>query len=232
MLSLILSGLGLTLEVSFVSLLFASAIGFVCGAARASSVVWLRAIVAVYVGVVRSIPLLILLFLVFYGLPIFAGIDSASPFQVTVITMSVYLGAYMTQVVWAGLKAVPRGQWSAARALGLGYVRAMRHVIIPQAMRVIAPAGVGILVAGIKDSSLASVIGLFEVTRTSMAVRNITLSNWDVLGLLAFLYFVVTTTISLLGTAVERWQSVDGRRSARLQSVLESVGLPQQLDSV
>lgn len=211
-LNLLLRGLLFTLVISAASLLLGSLIGFLLGAARATSIPWLRATIGVYVEVVRSLPLLILLFLVFYGLPTVTGFQ-IEPLAAAILTQGVYMGAYMTEVVRAGIEALPRGQWEASQALGFGYVRTMRFVVLPQALRILVPPAVGLCVANVKDSSLASIIGVTEVTQTALAIREQTFSNWDVLGALALSYFALNALVSWGGSALEARL----RRSERFQ---------------
>ena len=191
----ILQGLRVTLELSAVALALRSILGFAGGAVRTSSRRRLRAAMAGYVTVFRSVPVVIQLFLVFYGAPVVLGIDLPA-FGAATVTLAVYFGAYMTEVVRAGIEALPRGQTDAAHALGLGYIQTMRLVILPQALRVIMPGWVGLVLSGVKDSSLASIIGVTELTSASLTVRSNTYSNWDVFAVLAGTYFVVCSVIS------------------------------------
>lgn len=205
-----LEGALVTVELSAASIAIGVAIGLVGGAGRASSIRWLRAFVGVYVEVLRSIPVLIQLFLVFYGVPALTGMR-LDPFAAAVATLSIYLGAYMTEAVRAGIEAVPMGQVDAAHALGFGYLRMMRLVVLPQALRVIIPAGIGLSIAALKDSALASIIGLTELTRAGLAVRENTLSNWDVLAFMTLIYFVLCSALSYAGYWVENRLRVSDR---------------------
>lgn len=209
-LRLILMGALMTIALSSASLSIGGLFGFVLGAARASTKMWARMPALAYIEVVRSIPLLIVLFLVYYGLPVVAGVDS-TPFVAAVGALSIYVAAYMAEVVRAGLAAVGQGQWQACQALGFGYVKSMRLVILPQALRVIVPAAVGLFVASIKDSSLASIIGLTELTRAVLVVRQITFSNWDTLAVLTLTYFVICSVVSRAGTWIESRLAQSGR---------------------
>jgi His/Glu/Gln/Arg/opine family amino acid ABC transporter permease subunit len=215
-LRLMLTGLWYTLAISAGSLAIGAVLGFILGAGRSSSIRWLRAVITVYVELIRSIPLLIFLFLVFYGLPLVAHM-TIPPLTAAIITQGIYVSAYMTEIVRAGIQAVPSGQWQASRALGLGYGRTMRWIVLPQALRIMVPPGAGLFIANIKDSSLASIIGVNELTQTALNIRQQTLSNWDVFALLAFGYLVINSVVSLLSTRLEHRL----RRSERFRVMVE-----------
>ncbi|MEX1172625.1 MAG: amino acid ABC transporter permease [Chloroflexota bacterium] len=209
-LEFMLKGVMVTLRLSVGSLFFGCLIGIVFGMGRASSILWLRRPIALYVEVLRSIPLLILLFVVFYGLPVAFQIR-LDPFAAGIVSMSIYIGAYMTEVVRAGIEAVPRGQIDASYALGFGYFRMMRRIVFPQALRVLLPSAIGLSIASIKDSSLASIIGLTELTRAGLVVRQNTLSNWDVFAFITIFYFVICSAVSIVGYLVEERLRVSDR---------------------
>src|SRR5947209_6852908 len=120
--SLFAQGLFITIELGILTVVFGGVLGGVLGAIRATDIRWLQAPIALYVELIRSIPLLVFLFVAYYGLPIVFGINSLSPLTSAVIAMSLHNAAYISQTVRAGLEAVPRGQWEAARALNLSYL--------------------------------------------------------------------------------------------------------------
>lgn len=200
---LIANGFLVTIEISVVALSLASVLGLALGAIRAAGLPILSQVVGAYVRIFRSVPVVIQLFLVFYGIPVFLGI-TLDPIPSAVITLALYEGAYMTEIARAGIEAVSRGQTDAARALGMRYRSTMRHVVMPQALRVITPPWVGLLVGGIKDSSLASIIGVVDVTGAALTVRADTFSNWDIFAILTGLYFCVCTIVSYAGARLEK----------------------------
>lgn len=230
-LEFMLKGLLVTIGLSIGSLFFGGLIGIVFGMARASSIPWLRRPIAIYVEVLRSIPLLIQLFVVFYGLPAAFRIV-LDPFAAGIVSMSIYIGAYMTEIVRAGIEAVPRGQVDAAYALGFGYAGTMRRIVAPQAMRVLVPSAIGLFIASIKDSSLASIIGLTELTRAGLVIRQNTFSNWDVFALITILYFVVCSTVSFVGYRVEERLRVSDRERGAPAAAGGVGALPGAMDSV
>jgi His/Glu/Gln/Arg/opine family amino acid ABC transporter permease subunit len=202
-LRLMADGLVKTLEISAGALVVGCIIGALLGALRGSSRVWVRAPVRVYVDLLRSLPLLILLFLVYYGLPILLGI-SVPVLVAAIVGQGLFAGAYITEVVHSGLRSTPRGQYEAARSLNLSYLKMMRHVIAPQALRVMTPAMVGLFVGNIKDSSIASIIGVTELTQTALNIRSLTYSTWDVFGFLIAFYLVVNFSVTFAGGRLER----------------------------
>jgi His/Glu/Gln/Arg/opine family amino acid ABC transporter permease subunit len=197
-------GLFITIELGILTVVFGGLLGGVLGAIRASDIRWLQAPIALYVEVMRSIPLLVFLFVAYYGLPIVLGINSLSPLTSAIIAMSLHSAAYTSQTVRAGLEAVPRGQWEAARALNLSYLGAMRRVILPQALRIIVPPFTLQSIGTFKDTSVASVIGLIDITNNALVIRSNTGSDWDVFAVLALLYFVICASVGAIGHAVEK----------------------------
>ena len=215
-------GLFITIELGVLTVVFGALLGAVLGAIRASDLSWLQGPIALYVEVMRSIPLLVFLFVAYYGLPIVLGINSLSPLTSAIVAMSLHNAAYTSQIVRAGLEAVPRGQWEAARALNLSYADAMRRVILPQALRVIVPPFTLQSIGTFKDTSVASVIGLIDITNNALVIRGNTGSNWDVFAVLALLYFLICASVGAIGHAVEK-------RLDRGYFVLERPALPVDL---
>jgi His/Glu/Gln/Arg/opine family amino acid ABC transporter permease subunit len=201
---LLVQGLFITIELGILTVIFGGLLGGVMGAIRASDIRWLQAPIALYVEVMRSIPLLVFLFVAYYGLPIVLGINSLSPLTSAIVAMSLHNAAYTCQIVRAGLEAVPRGQWEAARALNLGYVDSMRHIVLPQALRIIVPPFTLQSIGTFKDTSVASVIGLIDITNNALVIRGNTGSNWDVFAVLALLYFCICASVAAVGHAAEK----------------------------
>jgi His/Glu/Gln/Arg/opine family amino acid ABC transporter permease subunit len=202
---LLLKGLGITLELSLGALLFGSLGGIVLGAMRGARWRAIRAVAFLYVEALRSIPFVILLFFIFYALPLALDLD-IPPYPAAITALSLHCSAYMGEVVRSGVEAIPKGQWEAAASLGLGYYRTMRHIVLPQALRVMIPPTIGVYVSTIKESSLASIIGFVELLGQGMAIResNAGRSTADVLVAVAIGYFAICWTLSLLGRRLER----------------------------
>ena len=166
----------------------------------------------------RSTPFVILLFLMYYAMPLALNID-IPPFPAAVSALSLHCSAYMAEVVRSGIELVPKGQWEAAASLGLGYSRIMRLIVLPQALRVMVPPTIGVYVSTIKELSLASIVGFVELLGQGMAIResNAGRGTADVLIAVAFGYFTICYSLSRLGRYVEQRSGAerDKGRAAR-----------------
>jgi polar amino acid transport system permease protein len=202
---LLLKGLVITLELSLGSLVLGSLGGILLGAMRSSGWRALKAIALIYIETVRSIPFVILLFFVFFAVPLALDLD-IPPYPAAIAALSVHCSAYMGEVVRSGIGSIPKGQWEAAASLGLPYYRIMRHIVLPQALRVMIPPTIGVYVSTIKESSLASIIGFVELLGQGMAIReaNSLRNTADVLIAVAFGYFVICFSLSQVGRYLER----------------------------
>ena len=186
---LLLKGAVITLELSLGALVFGSLGGVVLGAMRGAHLRPLKAVALLYIEVVRSTPFVILLFFIFYALPLALDMD-IPPYPAAITALSLHCSAYMAEIVRSGIQSIPKGQWEAAAALGLNYYRTMRHIVLPQALRVMIPPTIGVYVSTIKESSLASIIGFVELLGQGMAIResNAGRSTADVLVAVALGY--------------------------------------------
>ncbi|WP_116134132.1 amino acid ABC transporter permease [Tropicimonas sp. IMCC34043] len=156
-------GLLLSLELAVISIAIGVLIGLVLALAHVSGGRWLRGVIAAYVETIRNVPLILLVYLVFYGLPQAVDIryDAATSF---VVTLSVYSGAYLVEVFRAGLEAIPKGQIDAGKALGLTPWQRFTSVRLPAMIRIILPALSNTFISLFKDTSVASVIAVPELT--------------------------------------------------------------------
>lgn len=208
-------GLTLTDIVPFLLLsarwtLLLSAIAFAGGATGATMLLLLRyarpklgsRIVSLYIELLQGTPLLLQLFLVFFGLPLL-GID-VSPLLAAGTALTLYATAYLTEI-WRGcVDSVPRGQWDASASLGMNFIMQMRDVILPQALRLAVPPTVGFLVQLLKSTALASIVGFAELTRTGQIVANATFQPFMIYGLVAIIYFAMCYPLSIGATVLER----------------------------
>lgn len=201
LLSSIVQGVGLTLYVTGASLLFGGIVGLVLVGAARSPIAPIRAIATLYINVVRVIPPITWLFLIYFGLPQFAL--RLTTIQAAIIGFSVIASAFMAEIYRSGLLSIPDGQREAAHALGLSSVTTVGHIISPQAFRVALPAiatyGIGLL----KDSALASTIGVREITYYAQQSAKQTHE-----GLLSFvvagaLYIVISLIVALISRRVD-----------------------------
>jgi polar amino acid transport system permease protein len=205
---LFLQGLGNTVLLCVAGLGLGLVIALFVGLARASRFRWLSWPALLYIEVIRDSPLLMQLYLVFFALPLM-GLQ-VPIFVAGVATLMVNSSAFMAEIVRAGIQAIGKDQWDAARALGMGYLQSMRYVVMPQAARVIIPPGVGLLIGLIKDSSVVSVISYIELTRVGQILTEKTFLSFQVFGIVAALYFVLCYPLSRLAVSAERRLKVSG----------------------
>ncbi|ODN30416.1 nickel transporter [Fervidobacterium thailandense] len=159
-----------------------------------------------YVEFLRGTPLLVQISIIYFGLPQ-VGIQLA-PYPAAVTALGLNSGAYIAEIVRAGIQSIPRGQYEAARSLGLTHWQSMRYVILPQAFRNILPALGNEFITLTKDSSLASVIGVSELMRSGQFVISRTFQTFSIYFGIAFIYFIMTLVISRIVRYVERRLSV------------------------
>lgn len=169
--------------------------GFVVALARVSPARGLRWGSAVFVGLFQGTPLLMQLFVAFYGLAVLTGVR-LDPWPAVALAFALYAAAFLGDI-WRGtIEAIPRAQWEAATALGLRRWAALRLVILPQAGRIAIPPTVGFLVQLIKNTSVAAIVGFVELTRAGQLMVNVTFQPMIVYPLVAALYFAVCFPIS------------------------------------
>ena len=208
---LLLKAAGITLWLSWLAMVLGAVGGSALAVLRLSRFRVLRLLALLYTEIWRSVPILIVMFFVYFGVPLVFGID-VTTFAAATVALALHASATMAEVVRAGIGSVGRGQWEAAQAAGLNRVQVMRYVVAPQAIRVILPPSIGVFITTLKESSLASVIGYIELTKTDLLVRDSTGGGFAPLLVLAVIYFLINYTISLGGGVLERRFHI-GRRS-------------------
>lgn len=200
---LLLEGLWLTIVLTVVSLAIALVLGLLFGFFRVSTSRILRGIGVIYVDIFRGTPLLVQAFFIYFGIP--AALDFQMPAMTAgIITLSLNAGAYITEIIRGGIQAVDKGQMEAARSLGIGYLPAMRKVVLPQAFRTMMPSFVNQAVITLKDTSILSVIGIAELTQTGKIIiaRNFESFNmWLIVGIF---YFVIIMALTKLSGRLEK----------------------------
>lgn len=197
----LLVGLWVTLKISALALVFALVLGLVAGLGRVSANPAAFKLATTYVEIVRGTPLLVQIFIFYF----FIGtVLELSPFTAGVAALAVFTGAYVAEIIRAGIEAVPRGQMEAARSLGMSYARAMRHVILPQALRKTLPPLAGQFINLIKDSSLVSIIAITDLSKAGREVVSSTFSPFEVWFTVALMYLVLTASLSHLVRRLER----------------------------
>lgn len=193
-----------TLGVTAAALVLSTLGGFVLALCQRSFVLPMRYFAKVLVEIVRCTPLLVLIYLVWYGLGGAFGIGNDYRYVVGVLILSLFEGAYISEIFRAGIESVGKSQIESARAIGLTRVQTYRYVIVPQAVRQILPPLVGQLVSLIKDSSLLSVIAIAEFTQSAQQASSINYDNLETYFALAVGYLVLTIPISLWSRWLER----------------------------
>ncbi|HVT35506.1 MAG TPA: amino acid ABC transporter permease [Nevskiaceae bacterium] len=197
----LLVGLGLTLEISALSLVCALIIGLLAGLARVSHNPAARNLAATYVEIIRGTPLLVQIFIFYF----FIGtVLNLSAFTAGVAALSVFTGAYVAEIIRAGIEGVPRGQSEAARSLGMTQLQTLRHVVLPQALRRSLPPLAGQFISLIKDSSLVSVMALTDLTKAGREVVSSTFSPFEVWFTVAALYLLLTGALSWVVRRLEK----------------------------
>ena len=203
-----LIGVQNTLWISLQSLVLAFVIGIVTGMMRVSRSRLLNGIAKSYIELIRNTPLLIQLIIFYFGLgPLFNN-SMTIPL---VLGLGIFTGAYVAEIVRAGIQSVARGQMEAALSIGMTYMQAMRLVILPQAIRRILPALVGQFISLIKDSSLVSVFGFAELTHAANRVSAATFRTLVPNVFVAALYFVIAYSLSQAVAIIERRTARSGQ---------------------
>lgn len=198
-----LGGLALTLLLGLAALALAFPLGVALGLARVSSRRWLRWPVTAFVYLVRGTPLLMVVFWAYFFLPSVTG-QKTGQFATMLAALVLFNGAYLAEIVRAGIAGMPRGQMECARSLGLSYSAAMRHVILPQAARNMLPSLVNQFVTTLKETSLGYIIGLTEVSFIASQINAQVLTRpAAVYSALALTYFVLCFGLSRIAYALE-----------------------------
>ena len=192
-------GLGLTLKLSLVVVVFGLVCGLFIGLMRMSKLKPLSLIAAFYINFIRGTPMLVQFYLVYYGLPL--GLNN---FWSGVVAMTVHSSAYIAEIIRSGIQSVDKGQMEAARSLGMSKAMGMNLTVIPQVIKNILPALCSQFVVIIKNTSLVSVIGMQELMYQTDTVRSITYLSFEPLIIAALLYFVLGYGINFLVGILER----------------------------
>ena len=189
----IATGLWVTIKISFISLFFAIFLGLFFGLMRISKNHTARDLSLTYVELIRGTPLLVQIFIVYFFIGTVLDFDR---FTAGVVALSVFTGAYVAEIIRAGIQAIPTGQMEAARSLGMNYAQAMIYIILPQAMKKTLPPLAGQFINLIKDSSLVSVISITDLTKAGREVVSGSFAPFEVWFTVAALYLVVTGSLS------------------------------------
>jgi polar amino acid transport system permease protein len=208
---ILVQGLWLTLKVSFVAIIFGVFIGMFAGLARISTNPALKWTSIGYIELIRGSPLLVQIFIWYFVLGTLInsllarqGISQVPPLWFGVAALASFTGAYVAEMVRAGIQSIHRGQTEASRSLGMTYIQSMSHVILPQALRRIIPPLAGQFISLIKDSSLLGIIAIRELTKATREVVTTSLQPFELWFVCALLYLVLTFSLSMILQYVER----------------------------
>ncbi|MBT1247181.1 nickel transporter [Thermosipho affectus] len=191
-----------TLKLTFFSVLIGLILGTFIGMGRLSKLKVINIPSTVYVEFLRGTPLLVQISIVYFGLPQL-GIQLEA-YPAAIVALGLNSGAYIAEIVRAGIQSIPKGQYEAARSLGMSHFQTMRYIILPQAFKNILPALGNEFITLTKDSSLASIIGVTELMRRGQFVITRTFQTFSIYFGIAIIYFVMTFTISRIVRVVEK----------------------------
>lgn len=184
-----------TLEISLLAILLAIPIGVIFGMGRISKNKIFRLISSIYVEIIRGVPLLVLLIWIFFVLGQFFNLGS---YWGAIWGLAIFAGAFIAEIVRAGIQAVPKGQMEAARSLGMSHAKAMTHIILPQAFRRVLPPLASQFIMLIKDSSLVSTIAATDLTLNAKNLVATSFRSIEVWTFVALIYFIMTFSLSLI----------------------------------
>lgn len=206
----ILQGLSVTLKISFFALLITISLSMIVATMKLSSYVFLKDIATVYITVVRGTPLLVQIFLFYF---IVANIFTLDRFVAGFLSLGIFYGAYMAEVLRGAIQSINKGQMEAAKSLGISYFSAMRHIILPQAFKRALPTLVGEVISLVKDSSLVSVIAITDLTKVGREIVANTFSPFETWIVIAIVYLSLTSVLSYIGYRLEKKLASQGGMS-------------------
>ena len=208
--SLLLRAMGQTLLLALCGLFFACILGLIFGLLSVVKNRTCNAVSTIFVDIIRGVPMIVLAFMIYFGVPqlineIFTGAKfTLSALQAGTVALALNCGAYMAEIIRAGIQSVDPGQMEAARSLGLPYWRAMVRVVLPQAIRTMIPSTINQFIITLKDTSILSVIGFPELVNTA---KNVVANTWrafEVWAIVGIMYLIVITLLSRLAKRLER----------------------------
>ena len=206
---LLLAAMGQTLLLALLGLLFGCLLGVIFGLMSVVKSKTCRVISAIYVNLIRGVPMIVLAFFVFFGVPYGLKTMFGSQFVLTAleagtICLALNCGAYMSEIIRAGIQSIDPGQMEAARSLGLSYWRSMFRVVLPQAIKNMIPSIVNQFIITLKDTSILSVIGFPELVNKAQNVIAITFKSFEIWAVVAVMYLVVILALQQLAKLLER----------------------------
>ncbi|MGM0213011.1 amino acid ABC transporter substrate-binding protein/permease [Enterococcus sp. AZ109] len=201
--SVLLEGLWNTIVLALVSFALAIVVGVIFGLFRVSPVKGLRVFASLYVDVIRGIPMMVLAFFIFFGLPGMTGI-TIPDFAAGIITLTLNASAYIAEIVRGGINAVPIGQMEASRSLGLSYNKTMQKIVLPQAVKIMVPSFINQFVISLKDTTIISAIGVVELLQTGRIIVARTTQSSYVYLIIAVMYLILITLLTKLANRLDK----------------------------
>lgn len=213
--SLLIIALGRTLLLTLLSLFFAMIIGLIVALMNVGKNRAFNLIGMIFVDAIRGVPLIVLAYFIYFGLPIIIQSTIDPGYRLTALqagtaALSLNCGAYMAEIIRAGIESIDKGQMEASRSLGLSYVKSMRLVVLPQAFRAMIPSIINQFIITLKDTSILSVIGFPELTNMGKTVMGNTFKPLQAWAIVGIMYMVVIITLSRIAKRIE-WRVNRGR---------------------
>jgi len=203
----VMNGLFTTLKVSGLALVIAFILASFLAFMRISNYHFLKDIATFYIAVIRGTPLLVQIFIFYF---IIATIFSIERFYAGAISLGLFYGAYIAEVLRGAIQSIDKGQTEAAKSLGMNYVQTMANIIMPQAFKRALPTLVGETIALVKDSSLVSVISITDLTKVGREIVANTFSPFETWLVVAMVYFAITFSLSIIGRKLENKMKQQG----------------------
>lgn len=207
--TMLLGALGKTILLTLLSLIFAMVVGMIFALMNVGKNRVFNFIGTLYVDAVRGVPLIVLAYFIFFGVP--QGIKSLgfqdfrlTALQAGTIALAMNCGAYMAEIIRAGIESVDKGQMEASRSLGLSYGKSMRKVVLPQAIRTMIPSIINQFIITLKDTSILSVIGFPELTNIGKTISGNTFKSLQTWAIVGIMYMIVIVTLSRVAKRIER----------------------------
>lgn len=190
-----------TVLLSLTAFVLGGVVGLILLMVRTAGNRWAIRLVRGYVELFQGTPLLMQLFIVFFGLPLI-GLD-VSPWVAATLGLTLFTSAFLTEI-WRGcVESIGKGQWEASASLGMNFTQQMRYIVLPQALRIAVPPTVGFSVQVVKGTAVASIIGFVELTKAGTMITNATYAPFTVYGCVAVMYFLICYPLSLYARHLE-----------------------------
>ena len=206
---ILLTAMGKTLIMALYGLFFACIIGLIFGILSVLKNKVCNVIYRLFVDIIRGVPMIVLAFFIYFGIPlainkVISGNFTLTALQAGIVALALNCGAYMAEIIRAGIQSVDIGQMEAARSLGMSYGKAMRKVVLPQAIRTMIPSIINQFIITLKDTSILSVIGFPELVNQAKNVVAITMDAFSGWAIVAVMYLIAITILSYSAKLLER----------------------------